>query len=73
MGSIVFPAARVLVAWLEQHGGNLDGVRALGKGEIQYLIFNFQYSILDGEKQFEWGYVCLAMYYLYAWHSDYCK
>ena len=55
MGSIVFPAARVLVAWLEQHGGNLDGVRALGKGEIQCLIFNFQYSILDGEKQFEWG------------------
>ena len=30
MGSIVFPAARALVAWLEQHGGNLDGVRALG-------------------------------------------
>ena len=30
MGSIVFPAARALVAWLEQHGGNLQGVRALG-------------------------------------------
>ena len=50
MGSIVFPAARVLVAWLEQHGGNLDGVRALGKGEIQYLIFNFKYSISDWGK-----------------------
>ena len=34
MGSIVFPAARALVAWLEKHGGNLKGLRALG------MIFN---------------------------------
>ena len=34
MGSIVFPAARALVAWLEKHGGNLKGLRALG------IIFN---------------------------------
>jgi len=32
MGSIVFPAARALVAWLEKHGGNLEGVRALELG-----------------------------------------
>ena len=31
MGSIVFPAARALVSWLEEHGGDLKGVRALGR------------------------------------------
>merc|ERR1712156_412667 len=32
MGSIVFPAARALVSWLEEHGGDLKGVRALELG-----------------------------------------
>ena len=44
MGSIVFPAARALVAWLEKHGGNLDGVRALGKSF--FLFDQFRYDLL---------------------------
>ena len=44
MGSIVFPAARALVAWLEKHGGNLDRVRALGRN---FFIFgNSGYNLL---------------------------
>ena len=44
MGSIVFPAARALVAWLEQHGGNLQGVRALGM--ICYVLNGFGHEFL---------------------------
>ena len=44
MGSIVFAAARALVAWLEQHGGNLQGIRALG---IIFSVLNgFGYDVL---------------------------
>ena len=46
MGSIVFPAARALVAWLEKHGGNLEGVRALGRS---FFVFDRSGSVHWGD------------------------
>ena len=59
MGSIVFPAARALVAWLEQHGGNLDGVRALGIHLISFhrseydLLIHVWYGIHLRERGYD--------------------
>ena len=51
MGSIVFPAARALVAWLEKHGGNLEGLRALG------MIFNDLMDMIF--------FVCLIIFFVW--------
>ena len=48
MGSIVFPAARALVAWLEKHGGNLDGVRALGKSFLISYRSEYEHLCMVG-------------------------
>ena len=45
-GAIVFPAARALVAWLEKHGGNLEGVRALGRS---FFVFDRSGSVHWGD------------------------
>ena len=48
MGSIVFPAARALVAWLEKHGGNLDGVRALGRSFLVSYQSEYEHLCMVG-------------------------